>query len=67
MLSETQVERAERLLGVDARAAASQVPNGFDPETFARARRPPRTGAAPRRRAAGLGAGRQPARRYEAT
>ena len=36
LLSETQVERAERLLGVDP-GRCEVLPNGFDPETFHRA------------------------------
>ena len=34
VLSDSQVERAERLLGVDP-SRCVRVPNGFDPETFA--------------------------------
>ena len=57
VLSDSQVARAERLLGVDP-ARCVRVANGFDPETFRPApRRPPRALAArPRGRAARLGA-----------
>ena len=59
LLSETQRERAERLLGVDAERCVV-LPNGFDPETLLPPRRRPRRAleAPPRRRAARLAPGR---------
>ena len=59
VLSDNQVHRAERLLGIDGERCV-QVSNGFDPEVFHPPPGRPRGALAPppRRRAPGLAAGR---------
>ena len=60
VLSESQLERVERPAATSRPSAASLIPNGFEPDAFAPARRrsPRPLAPPPRRRAAGVAARR---------